>query len=273
MEVYFPELNQDLRLFHKKKGGKVLRVIQNESNALGPLKFKLTTLLKLKKQTNRGEEEVRYFTRQENPAIPLNVFNVQTVTEKLNTELKKQIEELANWVETGSGWTVGGISMAYIDFSRYNPLRGGHYLPLPKGLQSKNAIINVKNTDNQCLRWALRAALYPASHHAQRPSKYPIDDGLDFTGISFPTPLHEIPKVEKLNNIAINVLGWKDEKVNILHVSEMNGKNIPTINVMFITKGSCFTLLLHKESKQVSLQPTTISKQSSSLLRKMSARF
>ena len=33
--------------------------------------------------------------------------------------------------------------------------------------------------------------------HPQRPSKYPTEDGLDFTGISSPTPLHEIPKARE----------------------------------------------------------------------------
>ena len=83
----------------------------------------------------------------------------------------------------------------------------------------------------------MKAALFPVSKHAQRPSKYPIDDGLDFTGISFPTPLHEIPKVERLNNIAINVLGFQNGKATILHASEMEGENIPSYNVMFITRG------------------------------------
>ena len=105
MDVHFPELNQDLRLFHKKIKGEVLKVIYNESKAPGPLKFKLTMLLKLKKQTNRGEEHVKYFTRQGNPTI-LSTFNAQAVNEKLNAELGKQIEELANWVETGSGWVL-----------------------------------------------------------------------------------------------------------------------------------------------------------------------
>ena len=58
---------------------------------------------------------------------------------------------------------------------------------------------------------ALRAALFPVPIHPERPSKYPTDDGLDFTGISFPTPLNEIPKVEKQNNIAINVLNFDNK--------------------------------------------------------------
>ena len=55
----------------------------------------------------------------------------------------------------------------------------------------------------------------------------------------FSAPLNEIPKVEKLNNIAINVLGYdnKTKKVNILYVSEMEGENIPSYNFMLIKKG------------------------------------
>ena len=236
MEVHFPELHQDLRQFHEGLRGEVLQVIHNESEAFGPIKYKVTVLIKLKTQTNRGEEEIDYYTRQANPTI-LNAFNTQTVVERLDTELERQIEDLSNWVERGSGWVVAGISKAYLGFSRYNPLRGVHYLPLPKDIQSKNAIINVKNRDNQCLRWALRAALFPVNKDPQRPSKYSTDDGLDFTGISFPTPLHEIQNVGKLNNIAINVLGFQNGKVTILYVSEMEGENIPSYNVMLITRG------------------------------------
>ena len=65
MEMHFPELHST----------EVLRVIQNESNALGPLKYKLAVLLKLKKQTNRGEEEIEFFLRQD-PTL-LNAFDVK----------------------------------------------------------------------------------------------------------------------------------------------------------------------------------------------------
>ena len=75
MEMHFPELHKDLRLFHRRIRGEVLRVIQNESNALGPLKYKLAVLLKLKKQTNRGEEEIEFFLRQD-PTL-LNAFDVK----------------------------------------------------------------------------------------------------------------------------------------------------------------------------------------------------
>ena len=51
---------------------------------------------------------------------------------------------------------------AFINVARYKACRGESYFPLPKKFQNKEAIINIKNKDSQCLRWVLRVALFPA---------------------------------------------------------------------------------------------------------------
>lgn len=129
-------IRRDLRLFLQEIEGELIRIIRDEAEALRSLKFSFTMQIELIKNTNRGEEKVKYYTRQVNPTI-LNAFSTQKAKEKLKAELDKIIERLANWVENGSGWAVDRIGKAYLDFSRYNPLRGGAYLPLPSGLQSK----------------------------------------------------------------------------------------------------------------------------------------
>ena len=50
-------------------------------------------------------------------------------------------------------------------------------------------------------KWAIRVALFPVQHgnHAQRPSKYSVDDGIDYTGIEFPTPIKQIDRLEAQN--------------------------------------------------------------------------
>ena len=113
-------------------------------------------------------------------------------------EVKGEIEA---WSERGSGWIMGRILEAFINIARYRPMRGGSYMPLPKRLQNKKAIINVQNRDNQCLRWALRAALFPAPRgsNVARTSSYPTEDGLNFTGIDFPTPVSQIGRLERQN--------------------------------------------------------------------------
>ena len=63
MSVPFPELKRDLHQSHIEIRGDVLRIIRNELNALGPIKFRLTARIKLRKQVDLGGDELSYFTR------------------------------------------------------------------------------------------------------------------------------------------------------------------------------------------------------------------
>ena len=112
------------------------------------------------------------------------------------------------YTKKGSGWTVGSIIDLHLHIARYEPLHGSTYLPLPNYLANKKAIVNVKNRDNKCFMWALLSALHPANYHAERVSHYTTwEEELDFSGITFPVALKDIPKIERVNNLAINVFG------------------------------------------------------------------
>ena len=67
-------------------------------------------------------------------------------------------------------------------------------MELPKKLKAKKAIINVQNRDEECLRWAIKAALFPPPPGVKvtRTSSYPTEDGLDFTGIDFQHLFHRL---------------------------------------------------------------------------------
>ena len=156
------------------------------------------------------------------PAI-LNEHNIDKLNHLLNQFIDEVKGEIEAWSQRGSGWVIDEILEAFINVAQYQPLRGRTYMPLPKKLQNKKAIINVQNRDNHCLRWALRAALFPAPRGANvaRTSSYPTEDGLNFTGIDFPTPVWQIDKLERQNqNLAINVFGWENEQVVVHRISE-----------------------------------------------------
>ena len=109
---------------------------------------------------------------------------------------------------------------------------------LPTKLKNKRAILNIQNRENQCLRWALRAHLFPAprGRNPIRPSSYPTEDGLNFAGIDFPTPVSQIDRLEKQNpNLAINVFGWEG-RVVVHRISEKGGET-PRINLMLTKQG------------------------------------
>ena len=116
--------------------------------------------------------------------------------------------------------------------------KGVYYIDLPKEIETKKAVINVKNKDNKCFEYANLSAQHhdeiKASH--QRPSKYKEHLGkLNFTGIDFPVSLKDIDKFEKQNlGIGVNVFGY-DKDVHALRLNKTNPQN--AIDLLLITDG------------------------------------
>ena len=150
--------------------------------------------------------------------------------------------QIENWNEQGSGWSADGIPNLYAQIAPYDPLGGGSYLPLPPDLAKKKAIINVKNNDNECIKWAIRAALFPHQDgkDAQRPSKYPVEDGINYEGIDFPTPIKQIDKLEKQNRqLAITVYGWENGRAVVYRISDKEQEeDVIDIPLMLIESGT-----------------------------------
>ena len=157
----------------------------------------------------------------------------------------KQTAYLQTWIEKftniASGLEIDHCIKLYLNIAKYEPLKGSSYIPLPETLANKKAIINVKNDDNKCLEWALKFALYPAKSNACNKYSYTKYGNLNMNNVDFPTPISQIPKVEKQNNLAINVYGYtvskKIEKTNIFpyHISNQP-KEIQRINLLFISE-------------------------------------
>ena len=48
---------------------------------------------------------------------------------------------------------------------RFWSLGGSSYIPLPDFLAAKKAIVNLKNEDNECFKWAITRALNPVENN------------------------------------------------------------------------------------------------------------
>ena len=145
--------------------------------------------------------------------------------ENIRDNLVKIIEEFQ---ERDSGWTLKEINYLNINICKFNPLRAGRYIELPKTLQNKKACINIKNEGQECLKWAVICGLYhdkyrdkdgkvPNVKNADRVSKYRAFENeckLDFSGINFPTSPSEIEKFEKQNDISINLYAIERNEKN-----------------------------------------------------------
>ena len=90
-----------------------------------------------------------------------------------------------------------GIKL-YSNTAEYEPLKGSSYIPLPKPIAGKKAILNVRLNHDKCLEWALKSALYPAKTNANNKYSYTKYDSpsLEYI-VDFPSPVSLIPKVEK----------------------------------------------------------------------------
>ena len=226
----------DPRAFLESTESQIRRKLEEELRALGGgLKFQLALKVDLVKVNPDGNED---YTDPVLRHKQETVLQESEITAALRQAFPRVLETLEKWTQRGSGWAVVQVHTLWLDIARYQPLRGGSYIPLPPALKNKKAVVNVKNMDDHCLRWALRSALFQAAKDPQRPAKYPTEDGLDFTGIEAPTPISQIGMVERQNNLAINVFGW--DKGVIVHRLSKQPEDMPRTNLLLIEKAGKF---------------------------------
>ncbi len=61
----------------------------------------------------------------------------------------------------GTRWVLVSIDGFRININRYDPLRDGSFVGLPRTLSSKKDIVNVKNeNNNECYFWSILAGLF-----------------------------------------------------------------------------------------------------------------
>ena len=121
-------------------------------------------------------------------------------------------ERMATFMQAGSGWTLSRNHAVVLEMVDYQPLGGSSYIELPKDIYDTKAIVNVKNQDQECFKWSVLAALYPALKNAERITHYqPYKDELNLDGIDFPVSIDQISKFEKQNpGISVTVIGIEE---------------------------------------------------------------
>ena len=91
------------------------------------------------------------------PGIFLMLPNsISDVVTNIVSTLKQKVEEFE---QRGSSWIFSKMVFVKLIISKYSPLTGSTYLPTPKKLAKKKAVINVQNRDNRCFLWAMLSGL------------------------------------------------------------------------------------------------------------------
>ena len=169
---------------------------------------------------------------QSKPMVILREEDIEPFLADAHAQFEKHVDK---FTKNGSGWTLESVMSLSVNIAKYTPLKGASYIDLPAYLKRKKAIINVRNYDQHCLKWALLSALHPVKKDPQRLKKYMHFKELKFTGVDFPVPLSQMPKVERLNNLAINVFGYSQQAgIHPLYLTKDLTRD--PINLLLITK-------------------------------------
>ena len=197
------------------------------------LKFVETLEVTFKKFVN---SEIVYKTAYFN-SKPQTIINDLGTPEALQLSQQQILNIIARWVSEGSGWTIESVDSHHLNIVQYQPMKGSSYIKLPQELRnSSKGLINMKNEDNECFRWCHIRHLNPQDKYPQRikkSDKQYIQD-LDYTGIEFPVTTKQYNKIEKQNEIRINVFGYENKQPYPIYVSKEKYDN--QINLLLISE-------------------------------------
>ena len=151
------------------------------------------------------------------------IINETDIKLAIQASQQQILNIIAQWISEGSGWTIQLIENHYINIVNYNPLKGSSYIELPQELRnSAKGLINMKNKDNECFRWCHIRHLNPQDKDPQRIKKTDKQyiEMLDYSSIEFPVTVKQINKIEKQNNICINLFGYEEKQKFPIYISK-----------------------------------------------------
>ena len=154
---------------------------------------------------------------------PQTIINDNNINEALQLTKQQILNFIAQWISEGSGWTLESVDNHYINLVKYEPLKGSSYIQLPQELRnSAKGLINLKNNDNECFRWCHIRHLNTQDKYPQRIKKCDkaYIDKLDYSEIEFPVTAKQYNKIEKQNEVNINVFGYEDKQPYPIYVSK-----------------------------------------------------
>ena len=82
----------------------------------------------------------------------------------------------------------------------------------------------IQNNDEKCFIRSILVALHPVQcrNSPHKVSKYQeYEHELNMSGIQYPIDIKNINKFEHQNNISVNVYGYEDKKIFLLHITTM----------------------------------------------------
>ena len=138
----------------------------------------------------------------------LNAVDIEEQLERAVTTISARTEA---FTAEASGWVVNQIPSFELNIAKLCYVGGGNYIPTPKAIVGKHAVLNIKTVDNTCFYLSILAHIYPHKGNGNnKPSKYKkylhllnITEKCQFE----PVTIAQIPKFERMNeDISVTVV-------------------------------------------------------------------
>ena len=145
----------------------------------------------------------------------MTVYSLNNKNEIVTVMIEHMVQKIENPALRNSKFVFDRVLHMDIDFHRLNLMRGSSYVPLPDWLMKKKAIINPKNSDMECFKWAVIATMNweEIGNNPERVSKLRRYEGdFDWSDIEFPVSFRDINKFERNNEIGVNILAIENKK-------------------------------------------------------------
>ena len=143
-------------------------------------------------------------------------FNSRMTPVYMHSEMDTIVQEMVNYMEKqvdnpklrASKFVFHKILQTDICCHRLMLTRGSSFIKLPDWLAKKKAILNPKNLDEKCFKWAVIAGLKwdEIDCHPERVNKLrQYENELNWSGITYPVSTKNIGKFKKMNEIGVNL--------------------------------------------------------------------
>ena len=209
-------------------GGSIENYMKNAKNTVEKImssititNYKIQLILWTEWFINDDESDIK-------KAINSRMIAVYPTSENAYNELSNFILNQIEHINfPSSGFSFKRILYMDVDIHKVNLIKGSSYVELEDWIKNKRAIINPQNSDNECFKWAVIAAVYSVDHPNRVNSLRAYDNRFDWSGLTFPLEKDKIGLFENRNAYAVNVL-WIDDKgkFSILRKSKKDAKQI-----------------------------------------------
>ena len=222
----------DVDTFFNRIRKRLIEYIKRELKTRTSARIQMTAWIRFIRDDEEGQERVELAFN----SLMTSVYQGSDLDQIVDGMIANMKFKIENTALLNSRFVFDEVLYLDVNFHQLNLTRGSSYLPLPDFIAKRKAVINPRNGDEECFKWAIIAAdkWIGIDSHPERVSNLrEFADSYDWSGLEFPVMLKQIRKFEANNNISVNVLGLEGKDIYILRNSNRSYREI---NLLMISE-------------------------------------